>query len=488
MSFNVVSEVASKNRCIGCGVCTAICPQSVLQMHIAPSSSYEVRQIPGCDERCDLCLKVCPFYQKDGFEDALNRKIYADLPNQSGDFAKFLNTYEFYKKDEAQRLSSASGGAGNFIFNALFENGLIDYAICAQSVDSASFCASQSAAMVQDATEPQSTSAEQNFKEDTLQNFKERQDAPQNLERSSDASQNLEQNRDAPLFKFAVIKSAGELERTKKSAYYPLSLDEALKFIAAHDGAYAISALPCFAKALRLICEKNRRIKSRVKFIIGLVCGQSKSANFARKLANNAFGEEVSLASADFRHKIAGASAMSFSFKFKDALGREAVDDRSSSAELYWSSRAFTPLACNRCVDVFAKCADAVLMDAWLSPQVGDFRGSSLVITRNERIDELFKKGGEFCESISPALVQSSQQSVVDTKNEIFYGTKNPLKKYIYKLKFEIQNESARSFECDDFIAVRVRKIRRAARILEYCATAKFLLGKLAGKLKRKNG
>lgn len=480
MSFNVVSEVASKNHCIGCGVCTAICPQSVLQMHIAPSSNYEVRQIPGCDERCDLCLKVCPFYQKDGFEDALNRKIYVDLPNQSGDFAKFLNTYEFYKKDEAQRLSSASGGAGNFIFNALFENGLIDYAICAQSVDNASFSASQSTTIVQDATEPQSASA--------AQNFKERRDAPQNLERSSDASQNLEQNRDAPLFKFAVIKSAGELERTKKSAYYPLSLDEALKFIAAHDGAYAISALPCFAKALRLICEKNRRIKSRVKFIIGLVCGQSKSANFARKLANNAFGEEVSLASADFRHKIAGRSAMSFGFKFKDARGREAVDDRGSSAEFYWSSRAFTPLACNRCVDVFAKCADAVLMDAWLSPQIGDFRGSSLVITRDERIDELFKKGGEFCESISPALVQSSQQSVVDTKNEIFYGTKNLFKKYIYKLKFEIQNESARSFECDDFIAARVRKIRRVARILAYCATAKFLLGKLAGKLKRKNG
>lgn len=480
MSFNVVSEVASKNCCIGCGVCTAICPQSVLQMHLAPSSNYEVRQIPGCDERCDLCLKVCPFYQKDGFEDALNRKIYADLPNQSGDFAKFLNTYEFYKKDEAQRLSSASGGAGNFIFNALFENGLIDYAICAQSVDSASLCASQSTAIAQDATEPQSASA--------AQNFKERRDAPQNLELNSDASQNLEQSPGAALFKFAVIKSAGELERTKKSAYYPLSLDEALKFIAAHDGAYAISALPCFAKALRLICEKNRRIKSRVKFIIGLVCGQSKSANFARKLANNAFGEEVSLASADFRHKIAGRSAMSFGFKFKDTRGREAVDDRGSSAELYWSSRAFTPLACNRCVDVFAKCADAVLMDAWLSPQVADFRGSSLVITRDERIDELFKKGGEFCESISPALVQSSQQSVVDTKNEIFYGTKNPLKKYIYKLKFEIQNESARSFECDDFIAVRVRKIRRVARILAYCATAKFLLGKLAGKLKRKNG
>lgn len=478
MSFNVVSEVASKNRCIGCGVCTAICPQSVLQMHIAPSSNYEVRQIPGCDERCDLCLKVCPFYQKDGFEDALNRKIYADLPNQSGDFAKFLNTYEFYKKDESQRLSSASGGAGNFIFNALFENGLIDYAICAQSVDSASSCAPQSAAMVQDATEPQGTSAAQNFKED----------APQNLERNLHASQNLEQNRGAALFKFAVIKSAGELERTKKSAYYPLSLDEALKFIAAHDGAYAISALPCFAKALRLICEKNRRIKSRVKFIIGLVCGQSKSANFARKLVNNAFGEEVSLASADFRHKIAGASAMSFGFKFKDARGREAVDDRGSSAEFYWSSRAFTPLACNRCVDVFAKCADAVLMDAWLSPQVVDFRGSSLVITRDERIDMLFKNSGEFCESISPALVQSSQQSVVDAKNEIFYGTKNPLKKYIYKLKFEIQNESARNFECGDFIAVRVRKIRRAARILAYCATAKFLLGKLAGKFKRKNG
>ena len=254
------------------------------------------------------------------------------------------------------------------------------------------------------------------------------------------------------------------------------------------EGRYAISALPCFAKALRLAASKNPRLKSRISFIIGLVCGQGKGAGFTHKLADLAFKERKQLAAVNYRYKIAGKSAMSFGFKFRAADGSEAIDDRSSSAFAYWSSRAFTPLACNACTDVFAKCADVVLMDAWLQSEMSEWRGTSLVITRAAQIDALFsqptKQAREeiFCERISAAEVQRSQQSQVECKNEIFYGAKNPLRCYILRQKLQIQRYSATHFDCDDFIAARLKKIAATNKALALLALPKIAAYKIYRK------
>ena len=538
MSFNVISEVVTKDRCIGCGVCASSCPFSVLKMRLGGNGFYAPEEGEGCRDKCDICLKVCPFYEKDALENELNSKSYAELEGFSPDFGRFLATYKFYKKDEAQRLSSASGGAGDYIFCELFARGLIDYAICAVPADEGDFIAQNSKrdfSACNNLAQPQNlqnsatenfeqnsvmvnltqnladddsinfTSAQnsfcENFTQNSMQNFTNENFA-QNSKAScknSVSTQNFacENSKNArnyagensvPLFKFSVIKNADELTRARSSAYYPLTLEAVLKEMSRREGRYAISALPCFAKALRLAASKNPRLKSRISFIIGLVCGQGKGAGFTHKLADLAFKERKQLAAVNYRYKIAGKSAMSFGFKFHAADGSEAIDDRSSSAFAYWSSRAFTPLACNACTDVFAKCADVVLMDAWLQSEMSEWRGTSLVITRAAQIDALFsqptKQAREaiFCERISAAEVQRSQKSQVECKNEIFYGAKNPLRRYILRQKLQIQRYSATHFDCDDFISARLKKIAAANKVLALLALPKIAAYKIYRK------
>ena len=538
MSFNVISEVVTKDRCIGCGVCASSCPFSVLKMRLGGNGFYAPEEGEGCRDKCDICLKVCPFYEKDMLENELNSKSYAELKSFSPDFGRFLATYKFYKKDEAQRLSSASGGAGDYIFRELFARGLIDYAICAVPADEGDFIAqnskrdfsacnnlAQSQNLQNSATKNSEqnstipnltqnladddsinfTSAQnsfcENFTQNSAQNFTNENSAQNSkascknsvsaqdfaCENSKNARNSMGEN-SVPLFKFSVIKNAGELTRARSSAYYPLTLEAVLKEMSRREGRYAISALPCFAKALRLAASKNPRLKSRISFIIGLVCGQGKGAGFTHKLADLAFKERKQLAAVNYRYKIAGKSAMSFGFKFHAADGSEAIDDRSSSAFAYWSSRAFTPLACNACTDVFAKCADVVLMDAWLQSEMSEWRGTSLVITRAAQIDALFsqptKQAREaiFCERISAAEVQRSQKSQVECKNEIFYGAKNPLRRYILRQKLQIQRYSATHFDCDDFIAARLKKIAAANKVLALLALPKIAAYKIYRK------
>ena len=538
MSFNVISEVVTKDRCIGCGVCASSCPFSVLKMRLGGNGFYAPEEGEGCRDKCDICLKVCPFYEKDMLENELNSKSYSELESFSPDFGRFLATYKFYKKDEAQRLSSASGGAGDYIFRELFARGLIDYAICAVPADEGDFIAQNSKrdfSACNNLAQPQNlqnsatknseqnsaipnltqnladddsinfTSAQnsfcENFTQNSTQNF-----TNENFAQNSKAScknsvsvqdfacensknaRNYAGKNSVPLFKFSVIKNADELTRARSSAYYPLTLEAVLKEMSHREGRYAISALPCFAKALRLAASKNPRLKSRISFIVGLVCGQGKGAGFTHKLADLAFKEHKQLAVVNYRYKIAGKSAMSFGFKFHATDGSEAIDDRSSSAFAYWSSRAFTPLACNACTDVFAKCADVVLMDAWLQSEMSEWRGTSLVITRAAQIDALFsqptKQAREeiFCERISATEVQRSQKSQVECKNEIFYGAKNPLRRYILCQKLQIQRYSATHFDCDDFIAARLKKIVAANKVLALLALPKIAAYKIYRK------
>lgn len=534
MSFNVISEVVTKDRCIGCGVCASSCPFSVLKMRLGGNGFYAPEEGEGCRDKCDICLKVCPFYEKDTLENELNSKSYAELEGFSPDFGRFLATYKFYKKDEAQRLSSASGGAGDYIFRELFARELIDYAICAVPANEGDFItqnpkrdfsACENLAVAQNSQNSATKNSEQNsaipnltqnladddsinftsarnsFCGNLTQNFTNENFAqnPKASCKNSVSAQNFacENSKNTrnyagensvPLFKFSVIKNAGELTRARSSAYYPLTLEAVLKEMSRREGRYAISALPCFAKALRLAASKNPRLKSRISFIVGLVCGQGKGVGFTHKLADLAFKERKQLAAVNYRYKIAGKSAMSFGFKFRATDGSEAIDDRSSSAFAYWSSRAFTPLACNACTDVFAKCTDVVLMDAWLQSEMSEWRGTSLVITRAAQIDALFsqptKQAREaiFCERISAAEVQRSQQSQVECKNEIFYGAKNPLKRYILRQKLQIQRYSATHFDCDDFIAARLKKIAAANKVLALLALPKIAAYKIYRK------
>lgn len=388
MKPNIMETVVAQDRCIGCGVCDTICPVNVLNMDFNASGMYQPFESDGCLDKCTLCLDVCPFVETNKGEQEIAKSLYANGSNVNfhKDLGYFVNTYEMHKHDDPDRFPSASGGAGHWVLSALLENKKVDHIL----------------------------SVEPNDDPDRL-------------------------------FKFSVFDSVAELNRVRGSVYYPTELSEVLDYIMEHEGTYAITVLPCYAKAIRLAQAKNHKLRKRIKFLIGLVCGQMKSTKFTTELAKKAIGS-ATLGSVKYRVKQPDQPASNFAFEFKGedgSVGRLSRTAQSDGVAPYWSNRLFTPMVCNSCTDVFALDADLVLMDAWLPEYIKDYRGHTLIIVRTNELDEMVREAKSISvKSIDYQKVFQSQKGVVQNKTYFAKGTYNPIKKSITLLKIKVQELS----------------------------------------------
>jgi coenzyme F420-reducing hydrogenase beta subunit len=393
MRPNITELIVQQDKCIGCGVCDTICPVNVLDMQFNAIGMYEPKESDGCLDKCTLCIDVCPFVETNKTEKELAKELYGKQENISfhNDLGFYTSTHEVHKKELSDRLESASGGAGNSILNALLESKAVDAVL------------------------------------------------------------SVEPNEDVDkLFKFSVFKNSEELQKTRGSVYYPTELSEVLDYVTKNDGSYAITALPCFANAIRLAQEKNHKLRKRIKFIIGLVCGQMKTKEFTHTLARNAIKTDR-LEYVKFRVKQENEPATNFAFEFKGKVG--SVGRLSWTAQLdgparLWGSRAFTPMACNSCTDVFAHCADIVLMDAWLPEYSRDYKGHTLVISRTKEVTNFLETLSDIeLHPISAKKVLLSQQAVVDNKNAVALGTKSFFLTKTTKIRLQIQKLSLEGYE-----------------------------------------
>ena len=407
MNFNIIQTTVSKNNCIGCGICDAICPVNVLKMDFNSKGMYEPIESEGCLDKCTLCMDACPFVSENPNEKELAKKIYQDEKNSQfhQDLGHFVDTFEVHKKDINDRLKSASGGAGHSILKNLLEQNLVDTILTVES-----------------------------------------------------------NNDPDKLFKFSSFKEVKELEKVRGSIYYPTEMSEVLDYVMKHDGRYAITTLPCFAKAIRLAQNKNSKLRKRIKFVIGLVCGQMKSKEYAHTLAKDAIGTDR-LKKVNFRIKQEEKSAINFGLEFTniDNTNKGILFNQDLPSKL-WGARAFTPNACNSCTDVFAHCADLVLMDAWLPEYKKDYRGHTLVISRTNEISYILKNSKDIkVKKIDFKKVFLSQINVVRNKNAIYYGSKNLFTQNINNVKLEIQKLSNEGYDKNkvniDLLLKKIQKI-----------------------------
>jgi coenzyme F420-reducing hydrogenase beta subunit len=219
----------------------------------------------------------------------------------------------------------------------------------------------------------------------------------------------------------------------------------------AYEGTYAVTALPCFAQAIRLAQAKNHKLRKRIKLIIGLVCGQMKTKEFTHELARNALGTDR-LSSVKYRVKQPNEPASNFAFEFiskeNGSVGRLSWTAQLDGPAKLWGSRAFTPMACNNCTDVFAHCADLILMDAWLPEYIKDYRGHTLVISRTHEMTNFLETLSDMeMHPISAKKVLLSQQAVVDNKNAVALGSNNFFLSKTTKIRLEIQQLSLIDYE-----------------------------------------
>jgi len=369
INFNVCTEIVVNDMCIGCGLCVGVCPPNVLEMQFNKFGEYiPLEYKEGCLAKCDLCLRSCPFWDKNENEDALAQDIFAGIPGmlRKPETGYFLDCYVGYSKVNNQRMNGSSGGITTWLLEKLLKEGIADRVICV-----------------------------------------------------------TENNSPDKLYKFAIFDNIEDVRRSSRSCYYPVEMGDVFREIMRTEVRYAIVGLPCSLKGIRLAMSRNRRLRRRVVALLGLVCGQTKSKFFTEYLAALKGADPSNLTHTRFRIKDPRRPASDFGLNFEwqsSAHQKQETIFWTEGMQKVWTHGFFKVNACNFCDDVFAEMADIAFMDAWLPEYAGDYRGHNLIINRSPWIKELIMRGvsdGELhLASIDVSRVVESQQGVLVEKRE----------------------------------------------------------------------
>ncbi len=338
---NVVTAVVEPGFCCGCGVCAGVCPRDCL------SVDWDERGclVPGFTDQskcndCGLCLRVCPFAQDSIDEDELGSQCFDGVPDikKSAGLGYYLSTFVGHSSKIDQRLSSASGGMATWFLCELLSSGSVDKVVCVHK-----------------------------------------------------------QHDTGRRFGYSICSTAEEVEQGARSAYYPVELSGVVKYIRNNPGRYAITCLPCHAKALRLAVQALPALRERISCLVGLICGHGVSSLFAEYVMCLACPDVSQPIDITFRIKDSRYTADDYGAECTYNTGKETIKRTVRNSEGMgeaWVGHWFTPKACMFCDDVFAELCDVSFMDAWLREYMADYRGASLIVTRSQLANELIENAG----------------------------------------------------------------------------------------------
>lgn len=332
MNQNLWSTVIENDYCIGCGACNFVNPDYKIEMD--KYGMYKASIEDSLSKPNDLASQVCPFSNDSKNEDELAESLYPNASSKNTYFGKYIKNYVGFVEEGQFREKGSSGGFGKWILHELLQKGHVDYVV-----------------------------------------------------------QLVSNNEQDNLFKFEVFTKDDDILKGSKSAYYPVTMKGVLNFIKENEGRYAITAIPCFSKAIRNICAKDEVIASRIKFVIGIICGHLKSTGFAESLGWQLEVNPKMLRGIEFRDKIEGLKA--------NEKGVYAIDKENGKTDLMssktmfggdWGHGFFKYKACDYCDDIVGETTDVSVGDAWIEALMSDHRGNNVLIIRNQLVGELIEQ------------------------------------------------------------------------------------------------
>jgi coenzyme F420 hydrogenase subunit beta len=358
MRNNTIEDVINNKFCIGCGVCQAI--DSSFEISMNKYGEYSASMNGVRSSSIDEASEVCPF------SSTLNETDLANETFSNMNINEHVGSYDslyagFSYKD---RNTGSSGGIITHLLKSMLEHDEIDYAVVVS-------------------------------------------------QKNNQSIRGLE-------FSFKVVSSPEDLTSCSTSFYYPVTYAKILEFILDNPGRYAITGVPCFNKALRLLRRKNPIYDERIKYQFGLVCGQMKSSLYFEYLLRKS-GANGAIDSANFRKKSDGR-ADEYYFEATTNKKKEIFQLSNRKIGINWGMGLFKPKACDYCDDIFAETADISVMDGWLPKYVGDGKGTSLVVVRNKDIGRIIKKELKdmklSLESVNVDAIIESQQGGINHRRK----------------------------------------------------------------------
>ena len=327
-----IDEVVHTGKCVGCGGCgTATSGRIPITLNTRGYYQADLAGVSEADR--ELGSRVCPFANESKNEDEIADEVFpAEMPGDPRT-GRYLGMYAGRITDDSRIPGSSSGGLTSWLLSELFSRDLVDGVIHVASTES-------------------------------------------------------------PMFGYVVSTSAEEILGRRKSQYFPASFADTLRSIRGDGKRYAFVGVPCAIRSARLVASEDEVLKEQLAFLVGIVCGHMKSAAYSESFAWQLGIAPDELDTVDFRIKNPELTSRQYSF------GAKAIGSKEwKSAETLslvggsWGHAVFQLDACNYCDDIFAETADVVMGDAWLSKYEINWRGTNVVITRNEVIDQIFREG-----------------------------------------------------------------------------------------------
>ena len=330
--------VLNGDYCIGCGACAAL-PESPVSLGADPRGLLVAKVGDAATSPSnESVLKVCPFSSEGPDETELARGLFPDSISHHPATGHYASIYAGRVVDDACFSAGSSGGVGRWILAELLRKDLVDGVIHVGK------------------------------------------------HHSTDGVQ--------PLYSYAVTDSAEEVLQTAQSAYHPVEMSQALKEIRSQPGRYAITGVPCFIKAIRLLCLEDAVYRQRIRYCVGLICGHLKSKRYAEMIGWQLGVPPSELGRLDFRRKLPGRKANEkgvAAYTRDDPETPRGVDIVQHLYGTEYGLGFFKANACDYCDDVFAETADVVVGDAWLPQYL--HQGTSLVLARHPDLTNLIHEG-----------------------------------------------------------------------------------------------
>jgi coenzyme F420-reducing hydrogenase beta subunit len=332
---HTIEDTVARGICIGCGACS-VATRGAIPLTLSRRGLYSA-SLEGVEE-ADVRRgsRVCPFSDDALNEDDLGTPTAAGnaLPADAR-LGHHSRIFVGRHRSDDFLLGSSSGGLTTWLLDQLLTQGLVDAVI--------------------------------------------------HVGRASDQDD---------LFQYTISSDRESLTARRKSQYYPTTLRDVLETARLSGQRHALVGVPCFIKAARLLCREDPTLEAAIPFFVGLVCGHMKTRFFAESLAWQMGIAPTELAAVDFRIKNPARKSSDYDFGAKRRGGQEYVQRRTQTLiGGNWGHGAFQPEACNFCDDVFAETADVVFGDAWLPRFKDDWRGTNVVVSRNEEIDRILQGG-----------------------------------------------------------------------------------------------